>query len=48
MADERLTEIKAIKEQTQISLKEKPFKNLNTGEKDLLLETMAKMLGLIK
>lgn len=48
MTDERLAEIKAVKEQIQTTLAGKKFKNLNTGEINLLIETMAKMLCLIK
>ena len=48
MTQERLDEIKKIKEATQLALKGKKFKNLNTGDKDRLLETIAKILGLIK
>lgn len=47
MTEERLLEIKAVKEQIQTALAGKEFKNLNTGEKDMLIECMAKMLGLI-
>lgn len=36
-----------LQKNTKEALKNKPFKNLSTGEKDLLLETMAKMLHLI-
>ena len=47
MDRERLEELKQIKEHIQKQMKGKPFKNLPTKDKDLLLETMAKMLGLI-
>lgn len=45
---ERLAEIQAVKTQIQAALIGKEFKNLSTGEKDLLIEAMAKILGLIK
>ena len=48
MTNEKLLEIQAIKTQIQTKLANKPFQNLSTGEKDLLLETMAKILGLIR
>jgi len=44
----RLEELKALKKSAHDKVKDKPFKNLSTGEKDMLIETMAKMLGLIK
>ena len=44
MNRERLEELKELKKQAKI---DKPFKTLSTKEKDALLETMAKMLGLI-
>lgn len=37
-------EVKEVKDK----LKAKPFKNLNTREKDLLLELMARQLGYIQ
>ena len=46
MTDERLKELKAIKEKQQ--QKAKPFKTTSTAEKWELVEAMAKMLGLIK
>ena len=48
MTKKRLDEIALIKQTIQDAMKGKEFKNLNTGDKDLLLETMARMLGLIK
>ena len=48
MKPERIKEVENIKRQTQESLKGKSFKNLSTPEKDKLLETVARMLGLIK
>ena len=47
MTTERLAEIKLVKETIQAALAKKNFKNLRTGEKDKLLEAMAKILGLI-
>lgn len=47
MTNERLEEIKLVKVQIQTALADKQFKNLNSGEKDMLIECMAKMLGLI-
>ena len=44
----RLQKIKQIKEDSQGKTKGKEFKNLSAKEKDALLETMAKMLGLIE
>ena len=43
----RLEEIKVIKEAQKTKTKDKAFKNLSTKEKDELLETVCKMLGLI-
>lgn len=48
MTTERLNEIKTVQEELNKALARKPFKNLNTREKDKLLEAMAKILGLIK
>lgn len=42
----RLEKIKSIKESQQLKTKDKAFKNLSTKEKDELLETVCKMLGL--
>lgn len=47
MKKERLDAIKAVKESKKAELKDKPFSKLTAKEKDALLETMAKMLGLI-
>lgn len=47
MTTERLTEIKLVKETIRAALAKKDFNNLSTREKDKLLETMAKILGLI-
>ena len=48
MKKERLNEIKTVKEAKKAELKEKPFSKLTAKEKDALLETVAKMLGLIR
>jgi hypothetical protein len=48
MNDTRLEEIKQVKEETQTLLKGKAFNTLSTKEKDTLLETLAKMFGLIE
>lgn len=48
MTKERLEEIKATKEAHKKLLKDKEFKNISTTEKWVLVETMAKMMGLIK
>lgn len=45
MKKEQLAKLKEIKEKGE---KEKPFKNLSTAEKWELVETIAKMLGLIQ
>ncbi len=47
MNTERLAEIKIVKETIQAALVKKKFKNLNSREKDMLLETISKILGLI-
>lgn len=47
MTPERLAEIKKLKTDKQSDLKNKKFTTLSTKEKDALLETVAKMLGLI-
>ena len=47
MREERLKEIKTVKGAKKAELKEKPFSKLTAKEKDALLETVAKMLGLI-
>ena len=47
MKKERLNEIETVKEAKKAELKEKPFSKLTAKEKDALLETVAKMLGLI-
>lgn len=44
----RLEELKTLKKDIQTKLKGKKFGTLATKDKDLLLETMAKMLGLIE
>jgi len=44
----RLGEIKALKKTAQEKNKSKSFKNLTRPEKDELLETLCKMLGIIK
>ena len=48
MDKERLNKIKDLKKIAQEKNKDKSFKNMSRVEKDFLLETMAKMLGLIK
>ena len=48
MTNERLNYIKTVQEDLAKDLAGKPFKNLSTREKDKLLESMAKILGLIK
>ena len=45
--EERLAEIQRAKEETAKALKGKELKNLNGPQKDKLIETMAKILGLI-
>ena len=45
MDRKRLDEIKALKDSGK---KDKTFKSLTAKEKDALLETVCKMLGLIK
>jgi hypothetical protein len=47
MKKERLKEIKTIKQTTKDKVKNKEFKKLSTKQKDELLETVCKMLGLI-
>nr|WP_319218054.1 hypothetical protein [uncultured Trichococcus sp.] len=47
MKKERLDAIKSVKEAKKAELKEKSFSKLTAKEKDALLETMAKILGLI-
>jgi len=44
----RLNEVKALKKTAQDKNKSKDFKNLTRPEKDELLETLCKMLGIIK
>lgn len=48
MEKTRLDELKILKDTQKAKTKNKLFKNLSTKEKDDLLETMAKMLGLIE
>ena len=47
MKKERLEELKNLKDSAKKKVKDKEFKKLSTTEKDMLLETMARMLGLI-
>jgi hypothetical protein len=47
MTAERLNEIKALKDSAQKKMKGKSFKNLSSSDKDLLLEAVCKLLGLI-
>ena len=46
--NDRLKEIKAIKKSAQGKVKDKGFSKLSNKEKDEILETLAKMFGLIK
>lgn len=46
--DVKKKELQQIKEHIKAQMKGKTFKNLATKDKDLLLEAMAKMLGLIE
>lgn len=48
MDEARLAEIEKVKKETREALKGKEFKNLSTPEKDKLLETLSKILGLIE
>ena len=48
MDRKRLEQLKAIKQAKKAKLKDKPFKNLSTKEKDALLKAIAIMLGLIE
>lgn len=47
MTEDRLKELKTLKDSAQATTKDKEFKNLSSSEKDKLLETVCKMLGLI-
>lgn len=47
MTSERMEAVRQAKIDTQNALKEKEYKDLNQEDKELLLETMAKILGLI-
>jgi len=47
MDKQRLEEIKNIKQITKDKVKDKEFKNLSSSDKDELLETVCKILGLI-
>jgi len=47
MTVDDLNKLKELKEAQQLKTKGKTFKNLSTNEKDALLETLAKMFGLI-
>ncbi|MDD4280202.1 MAG: hypothetical protein PHX74_10770 [Candidatus Sumerlaeales bacterium] len=47
MKKDRLEEIKAMKAEAKEKIKGKKFDKLNAKEKDELLLTMARMLGLI-
>ncbi len=46
MTEERLAELRAIKANIKQKLKGKKFGTLPTKDKDALLETLAKMMGL--
>ena len=48
MNREQLDNVKALKEKQQAKTKDKKFDKLTRADKDELLETIAKMLGLIK
>ena len=48
MDNKRLEKIKEIKDKQKLKTKDKEFKKLSTKEKDELLETVCKMLGLIQ
>ena len=48
MDKERLDKLKELKGNQKSKTKGKQFKNLSTKEKDELLETVCKMLGLIE
>lgn len=48
MDKKRLEEIRALKKNQKAKTKDKAFKTLSAKEKDELLETACKMLGLIK
>lgn len=48
MKKERLEQLKEIKKNSKDKLKNKKFHKLSQKEKDELLETIAKMLGLLK
>lgn len=43
----RIEEVKHIKKNTQNALKGKEYKDITPEEKELLIKTMAKILGLI-
>lgn len=44
----RLDQLKDLKDNQKSKTKDKPFKTLSTKEKDELLETICRMLGLIE
>jgi len=48
MDKSRLDEVKTLKKTAQEKNKVKSFNNLTRSEKDELLETLCKMLGIIK
>lgn len=48
MTKDRLDALKQLKKDAQDKRKGKKFKTLSTKDKDALLETMARMLGLIE
>ena len=45
--DEKLALVKTTRASIKTALGGKEFKNLNTAEKDMILEAVAKILGLI-
>lgn len=47
MTREEFNKLAALKTDLKAKLEGKEFKNLSTKDKDLLLETIAKMLGLL-
>lgn len=48
MTEERLKQIKDLKQKAKEKVKAKPFKNMSAAEKNELLEIICKMLGIIE
>lgn len=48
MTQERLKQIKALKQTAKNKVKAKPFKNMSATEKNELLELALKILGIIE